>query len=132
MLESTIYIKHNRISPKKLRFILDDVRTMRPDIALTRLQLTTTRTSKVLSKALKSAITAATATLKSTPDLLQFKTLLVEEGPRLKRMRPGARGMGRKFVKRSSQIKITLIQKNPVISKPDTSAKVLPVGKRSK
>lgn len=110
-MESLTYIKYNRISPKKLRFILDNVKKFTPEQAIVRLEYSPLRTSKLLAKALGSALANASAALKIDKNLLQFKTLLVEEGPQLKRMRPGSRGMGRMFKRRSSHIKIVLVGK---------------------
>lgn len=112
-MESLTYIKYNRISPKKLRFILDDVKKFTPEQAIVRLEYSPLRTSKLLAKALASALSNASAALKIDKNLLQFKTLLVEEGPQLKRMRPGSRGMGRMFKRRSSHIKIVLVGNPP-------------------
>lgn len=117
-MESTTYIKYNRISPKKLRFILDDVKKVSPAQAIIRLEYSPLRTSKMLSKALTSALANASAALKTDKNLLQFKTLLVEEGPQLKRMRPGSRGMGRLFKRRSSHIKIVLVAPAEVTKLP--------------
>lgn len=110
-MESLTYIKYNRISPKKMRFILDDVKKFTPQQAIVRLEYSPLRTSKLLAKAISSALSNASAALKIDKNLLQFKTLLVEEGPQLKRMRPGSRGMGRMFKRRSSHIKIVLVGK---------------------
>ncbi len=110
-MESITYIKYNRISPKKMRFILDDVKKFSPAQAVVRLEYSPLRTSKLLAKAINSSLANASAALKTDKNLLQFKTLLVEEGPRLKRMRPGSRGMGRLFKRRSSHIKIVLVAK---------------------
>lgn len=127
-MESLTYIKYNRISPKKMRFILDDVKKFTPEQAIVRLEYSPLRTSKLLAKAISSALANASAALKIDKNLLQFKTLLVEEGPQLKRMRPGSRGMGRMFKRRSSHIKIVLVGKESasVSTSPVTSAQTSP------
>ncbi len=102
-----------------MRFILDDVKKFTPQQAIVRLEYSPLRTSKLLAKAISSALSNASAALKIDKNLLQFKTLLVEEGPQLKRMRPGSRGMGRMFKRRSSHIKIVLVGKAPVVSAPE-------------
>ncbi len=108
-MESTTYIKYIKVSPKKLRFSAGAVRGMKPADALKKLTLSTHRSHKMLYKVVKSAITAATSSLKTDANLLQFKLLTVEEAPFLKRMRPGGRGMARLYKRRFSHIKIILI-----------------------
>lgn len=125
-MESRTYIKYIRVSPKKLRFILDDVRKMKPVTALSYLLYSPKRSSKVLYKVIKSAIASATASLKTDDSVLQFKTLAVSEGPVLKRMRPGGRGMAKLYQKKSSQILVVLdIEKKPSEKKQSLPA-VLP------
>lgn len=129
-MESTTYIKYNRISPKKMRFILDDVKKLGPQQAVIRLEYSPLRTSKLLAKAINSSLAAGSAALKTDRNLLQFKTLLVEEGPRLKRMRPGSRGMGRLFKRRSSHIKIVLTapeSKRNIISSQEKKSELVTV-----
>jgi large subunit ribosomal protein L22 len=113
------------MSPKKLRFILDDVRKMKPAVALSYLLYSPRRSSKVLYKVVKSAITAATTSLKTDDSMLQFKTLAVSEGPVLKRMRPGGRGMAKLYQKKSSQVLVVLD-----IDKKESAKKTTPVAKK--
>lgn len=107
-MESLTYIKNVHISPKKLRFIISDVKKHTPVDSVQHLFYMENKAAKILYKALKSAIASAQSTLKVREDMLQFKLLTVEEGQKLKRYRAGSRGMARPYVRRHSHIKIIL------------------------
>lgn len=107
-MEAQAYIKYIHISPKKLRFMLDDVKKRSPRQALDHLFHSQKRNSKVLYKALQSAMSNARAVLKIDDNAMQFKTFLVEEGPSLRRMRPGPKGMANMYKRRTSHIKVVL------------------------
>lgn len=107
-MEAQAYIKYIHISPKKLRFMLADVKKRSPRQALDHLFHSQKRNSKVLYKALQSAMSNARAVLKIDDAAMQFKTFLVEEGPSLRRMRPGPKGMANMYNRRTSHIKVIL------------------------
>ncbi len=125
-MDSKTYLKNLRISPKKLRFYLDDIKKNTPQSALERLYYSRGKAGKVFYKALKSAIANAVSTLKTEAHLLQFKLLTVEEGQKLKRYRAGGRGTAKPILRRYSHIKITLAAVNSVPSKQDVPKKNLP------
>lgn len=108
MSHVTAYIKNVKLSPKKLRFLLDDVRKLSPARALAHLLYTQKKGARILYKAISSAIHNAKSTLKISDDLLQFKLLTIEEGQKLKRYRSGGRGTMKPFVRKFSHIKIIL------------------------
>jgi large subunit ribosomal protein L22 len=107
-MEAKTYIKHIRISPKKLRFIVDEVRKMSPNEAINTLFYSPKRSAKILLKAIKSAVDNAKKTFKASEDLLRFKLLTIEGGPALKRFRAGGKGGVKPYKRRSSHIKIIL------------------------
>lgn len=107
-MESKTYIKNVDVSAKKLRFYLKEIKALKPAAAVDFLYYSPQKAGKVYYKALKSAIQNATSTLKTTADLLQFKVLTIEQGPKLKRFQPGGRGTMKPFVRRKSHIKIIL------------------------
>lgn len=111
MEQSLTYLKNLSITPKKLRYYLDEVKKMGPNQALDHLFYGSQRATKVLYQALKSAISNAKQTLKVSEDLLKFKLFTVEEGQRLKRYNPGSRGSPKPVLKRKSHIKIILVSK---------------------
>ena len=110
-MESKSYVKNVKVTSKKLRFLLDDVRKMDPYKALEHLYYTPKKSAKILYKAIKSAIDNAKAKSKDNTQL-KFKTLLVEEGRKLKRFRAGGRGTHKQIIRRYSHIKVILESAN--------------------
>jgi large subunit ribosomal protein L22 len=110
-MDSTTYIKNVKITPKKLRFLTPAVASMSPHTAMDYLQYTPMKGARVLQKAIKSAVTAAALSLKTEPQTLAFKHLIVEEGSTLKRHRAGSRGAAKPFSKKLAHIKIILTTK---------------------
>ena len=106
-MESKSYIKNVKVTAKKLRFLLDDVRKMDPYKALEHLYYTPKKSAKILYQAIKSAIDSAKTKLNESPKL-KFKTLLAEEGRKLKRFRAGGRGAAKQILRRYSHIKVVL------------------------
>ena len=109
-MESKTVIKNVRISPKKLRLILGEVKKLKPYQALDYLYYTPKKGAKILYQAIKSAINNAKNYLKVEENLLKFKVLAVDEGIKLKRYRPGGRGTIKPYKKRFSRIKIVLVK----------------------
>lgn len=107
-MESKTIIKNVRISPKKLRFILPEIKKLKPKDALTHLFYTPKKGAKILYQAIHSAINNAKNYLKVDEDQLKFKLLSVNEGIKLKRYRPGGRGTVKPYKKRFSHIIIVL------------------------
>lgn len=110
--ESITYLKNLSISPKKLRFYIENIKKLKPKKALDRLFYSNAKATKILYKAIKSAIENAKKTLKTDDNLLKFKALAVDEGIKLKRYKPGPRGIVRPILKRKSHIKIILTNSN--------------------
>ena len=107
-MEIKAYIKNVRISPKKLRFLLPAIKKLSPVEALDYLFYTPKKGARILYKAIKSALDNAKNVLKTNENLLKFKLFTIEEGPRLKRYRPGGRGTVKPIKRKMSHIKIVL------------------------
>jgi len=121
-MESITYFKNLKIAPKKLRFLLPAVRKLSPLKAMDHLFYVTKKPAKILYQAIKSAMNNAKVSLKVNDDLLKFKALAVDEGFKLKRYNPGARGNAKPFKRRYSHIKIILETKEK--EKNDRSSKL--------
>lgn len=107
-MEASAYIKNINSSPKKLRLLIHSVKNLLPVEAIEVLRYTPKKSAKNLSKAIASALSNARQTLKVPDYMVQFKTLLVEEGIKLKRYNPGSRGTAKPYIKRYSHLKIVL------------------------
>lgn len=120
-METTAYFKNVHITPKKLRFMLDDIKKMKPAQALQHLYYSPKKGAEIFYKAIKSAIDSARYTLKTNDDMLQFKLLTIEQGNKLKRFRPGGRGTAKSYAKKFAHIKIILTAQKvaPVESKKE-------------
>lgn len=108
-MESITYFKNLKISPKKVRFLLPAVKKLKPTMAMEHLFYTPKKPAKILYQAIKSAINNAKVSLKVADDLLKFKSLAIDEGFKLKRYNPGARGNAKPYKRRYSHIKIVLV-----------------------
>ena len=96
------------ISPQKIRLVADKVRGMGAKQAVTVLQLMPQKGAEFLQKTLKSAIANAENNYDLNPDNLVVETIYAGDGPRLKRMKAGARGRSKPRVKRTSHLMIVL------------------------
>jgi len=103
--------KYLRISPHKARLVADMVRGKPVDEALTVLKFTVKKGSRLINKTLRSAVANAENTHMIDVDNLFVKTILIDDGPRLKRFRPRAMGRATSILKRMSHITVVLAEK---------------------
>jgi large subunit ribosomal protein L22 len=111
-MEVTAKVSFIRITPRKMGLLADEVRGRGINEALTYLRFSPRkRTAGVLYTLLKSAV--ANADQKGTVDVdhLYVKTVLVGQGPILKRFRPRAKGSAFRINKKTSHIKVTLAER---------------------
>jgi len=107
-MEIKTKIKHLRISPKKLRFLIDEIKNVKPVDALNILLYNPKKGAKILLKAIKSAIDNVKNNYKIDESSLSFKSLSVDSSRSLKRFRPGGRGTTKLFKRRTSHITVVL------------------------
>lgn len=105
-MESKASIKNIRISPRKVRLVVNLIRGKKTSEALTMLKYSPKRSANVISKLINSAIGNAVNNNQMNADMLFIKTIFVDEGPTLKRIRPRAKGRAFQILKRSSRINI--------------------------
>ena len=96
------------ISPQKIRLVCDKVRGMGAKQAVTVLGFMPQKGAEFVQKTLKSAIANAENNYDLNPDNLVVETIFAGDGPRLKRMKAGARGRSKPRVKRTSHLMIVL------------------------
>ncbi|MBL8152821.1 MAG: 50S ribosomal protein L22 [Anaerolineae bacterium] len=101
----TTYIS---ISPQKLRLVIDKVRGLGASQAMTVLEYMPQKGARFVHKTLKSAIANAENNFDLNPDDLVVETIHADDGPRLKRMKAGARGRYKPRVRRTSHLTIIL------------------------
>jgi large subunit ribosomal protein L22 len=110
-VEAKAIAKHVRISPQKVRLVVDMVRGRRVEEALGVLNFTTKRAAKIVAKTLRSAVANAENNLNLDVDRLFVKSAQVGEGPTWKRIMPRAQGRATPIFKRTSHITIVLDEK---------------------
>lgn len=84
-----------RVTPRKMRVVADIVRGKSCNEAISLLRFVPKAASPYLSKAIKAAVASAIQQAgdpKFDPDTLRISEIRVDEGVKMKRMRPRARG----------------------------------------
>ncbi|KKR13268.1 MAG: 50S ribosomal protein L22 [Candidatus Falkowbacteria bacterium GW2011_GWA2_39_24] len=100
--------KYIRISPRKVRLVVDLVRGQKLPAALNQLQFSPKGASLPVSKLIKSAQANAVNNFELQADNLFVKEIKVDEGPTLKRWMPRAHGRATPLRKRTSHISVVL------------------------
>lgn len=102
-----------RISARKVRLVADLIRRKPVEEAQTILRFAVKRSSPIILKLLNQAIANAKNNFKLDEKDLYVSKLTVDEGPKLKRWRPRARGSASPIEKKTSHITLVLESKNP-------------------
>ena len=107
-MEIVARAKNVRISPLKARDLARELQGLPVSAALRVVEFSERKAAFYLGKTLKSAISNAEHNNELDAETLIVKEAVVEEGPRLKRFWPRARGSVSPIRKRMSHIKIVL------------------------
>jgi len=97
-----------RISPRKVRVVVDLIRGKDVEDALAILRFLPKRASEVVGKVVKSAAANAEHNLDLNRDRLYVSQAFVDVGPTLKRFHPRQRGQAFEIKKRSSHITVVV------------------------
>ena len=100
--------RFTRITPMKARRVVDMVRGLPVDEALSLLQFAPQAASQTVYKVLESAIANAETTEGLATDDLVVSVAQVDEGPTMKRWRPRAQGRATRILKRTSHITLVV------------------------
>ena len=100
-------IKYLRISPRKVRLVSDMIKGLPVDEAQAQLLFNRRRPAKALLKLLNSAINNAKNKHLDT-NFLMVKNIIVNNGPKLKRYLPRARGVANIVEKKMSHVYLVL------------------------
>ena len=109
-METRAYLKGTRLSPQKAALIADQIRGKKVDEALDFLIFNKQKGSAIMKKLLESAIANAENNNNSDIDKLSIKTVIVNQGMRLKRMKARARGRADRIIKPTCHIEIILTE----------------------
>ena len=114
--------RYVRITPMKARRVVDMVRGLQVDEALTLLQFAPQAASETVYKVLESAIANAETTEGLAVADLVVSVAMVDEGPTMKRWRPRAQGRATRINKRTSHITLVVQPAEVAAAKKNTSA----------
>ncbi len=106
----TAHARYIRISSRKCGIVVDLIRGKKANDALAILMATPKAASPVVEKLLNSAIANAENNQGMSRGDLIVAEAYANQGPSLKRMHPGSRGMGKPILKRTSHLTIVLDQ----------------------
>jgi large subunit ribosomal protein L22 len=107
-VEAKAILRGVRISPQKVRLVVDVVRGKPVDYALAILNNMPQKAAEEVARTIKSAAANAENNLKMTPEDLFVKTIYADEGPAMKRISFRARGRANTIRKRSSHITVVV------------------------
>lgn len=107
-MEAKAIAKYIRISPQKVRLVVDLVRGEKVEDARRILQYTRKYAAGMVSKVLKSAVANAKQNPNIDESILYVKEIFVDQGPSLKRWRARAQGRAAAIKKRMSHITVIL------------------------
>jgi large subunit ribosomal protein L22 len=108
-IEAVAMAKHVRMSPQKIRLVIDMIRGQKAETALQTLRFTMKRASRDVEKVLRSAIAnaerkAEDAGASLDVDHLFVSNCYVNEGSRWKRLRPAPMGRAFRYQRRTAHI----------------------------
>jgi len=107
-METRAVARFVRISPRKVRLVMDQVRGKKVEEALNMLSFAPQRGAWVLKKLINSAVANAEQNSNTDVDSLYLKRLYADQGPTLKRWRPRALGRATKIGKKTSHLTVIL------------------------
>jgi large subunit ribosomal protein L22 len=103
--------KYVRMSPQKMRLVADLVRGKNVQEALTLLRFTNKAAAGQVAKTIASAAANADENHGLSIENLYVARIMIDEGPTLKRGRPGARGRYKPVLKRGSHISVFVAER---------------------
>ncbi|MDY6971646.1 MAG: 50S ribosomal protein L22 [Thermodesulfobacteriota bacterium] len=109
-MESRAAARFIRISPRKIRLIMDQVRGKKVEEALNILSFASQKGARILHKLVNSAVANAQQNSDVDVDSLYIKLIYADEGPTLKRWRPRAQGRATRIRKRTSHLTVVLAE----------------------
>ncbi len=103
-MEATARLKFIRISPRKVKIVLDLIRGRKTTEAMAILKHTPKAACEDLKKLLKSAVANAENNFNMDSSNLYVSTCFATPGPTLKRIRPVSKGRAHRIFKRTSHV----------------------------
>ena len=107
-MQATAKLRFARVSAQKGRLVADQIRGLPVERALNVLTYSNKKSALLIKKVLDSAIANAENNEGADVDELRVKTVMVDEGPTMKRIRARAKGRASRILKRTSHITVAV------------------------
>ena len=107
-MEAIAKHKFARGSAQKARLVVDQIRGLHVEKALEILEYSNKQAAVLVKKVLNSAIANAEHNEGADIDELFVKTIMVDDGPTMKRIKPRAKGRADRILKRTSHITVVV------------------------
>lgn len=105
-MEVAAKLRGARLSAQKARLVADQIRGKGVEQALDQLMFSPKKGSGIIRKVLESAIANAEHNEGADVDELKVSTIFVDEGLRMKRIKPRAKGRADRILKRTCHITV--------------------------
>jgi large subunit ribosomal protein L22 len=109
-MEVKAVVKYVRISPQKVRRLVDTIKGQPVETVLNKLNFMPLRAARIVEKLVRSAVANADQNPDIDVDTLVIRNITADPGPSLKRFRARARGRGTRILKRTSHITVILAE----------------------
>ncbi len=103
-------LKYGRISPQKVRRIIQSIKGRPVETGLDMLKFMPQKSAGVVEKVVRSAVANADQHPDIDIDTLIIRNIIADQGPTLKRNRARAKGRGTRILKRTSHITVILAE----------------------
>jgi len=107
-MEVKAVAKYIRISPQKVRKLIDAVKGKPVEEGLNTLKFMPQKAASIIEKTIKSAVANADQHPDMDVDSLIIHNITADQGPTLKRFKARARGRGTRILKRTAHITVIL------------------------
>jgi large subunit ribosomal protein L22 len=111
-MEVRAVAKYLRVQPRKVRILADEIRGKNALYAAGLLRYHPSKGAKLLRKVLLSAVANAEENHGLSAPALRIATIMVDEGPRLKRIQARAMGRANRILKKTSHITV-VVEEDP-------------------
>lgn len=122
-MEVKAYLRFLRMSPRKVRLVVNTIRGLSVAAAETKLQFVPKLASEPVLKLLLSAVANANHNFHLQKEDLYVKSIVADGGPTLKRFRARAFGRAAPIRKRTTHITIVLADKKDIPAKAEAAPK---------
>jgi len=102
--------RYVRISPQKVRMIVDAIKGRPAETAINALKFMPQKSAGIVEKIVRSAVANADQNTSIDVDDLVVSNLIVDQGPSMKRFKARARGRGARILKRTAHITVVLAE----------------------